>query len=83
MPDALAKTIPIWCVVINRAVRKKRFQLRGESETEDCNNGWDTQLYTSSRVIAPSEHRSIEARLEDFVQKLLVRLILLIYTLFL
>ncbi|KAJ3515773.1 hypothetical protein NMY22_g14359 [Coprinellus aureogranulatus] len=42
IPDALSKTVPIWCAVINRAI-----QLRNPDITQD---GWDNQLYTPADV---------------------------------
>lgn len=54
MPDALTKTIPIWCVVINRL-------LFGDTPAAH-------QLFTHKDVVGPSEHAQIEARLETFVE---------------
>ncbi|KAL8728044.1 MAG: hypothetical protein Q9166_005644 [cf. Caloplaca sp. 2 TL-2023] len=53
MPDALSKTIPIWCAVLNRLLFDKENQ--------------DVGLYTPETVLGPSEHSQIEARLENFV----------------
>lgn len=54
MPDALAKTIPIWCFVINR--------LLFGYETERL------ELFTPKNVVGMSEHAQINARLDGFVQ---------------
>jgi tRNA A64-2'-O-ribosylphosphate transferase len=54
MPDALAKTIPIWCVVINRLL----FGHKGDQ----------TELYTPRNAVGLSEHAQIESRLDGFVQ---------------
>lgn len=59
MPDALAKTIPIWCVVINRL-------LFPENKT-----GFD--LFTPRDVVSASEHVQIEARINGFVDGAKVR----------
>lgn len=62
IPDALSKTVPIWCCVINRAVAR----YRGNND-----GNWDTQFYSLPSVVSRSEHAQIESRLEDFVEKLL------------
>lgn len=57
MPDALSKTIPIWCSVLNRALFPSAVE---------CH-----ELYTPPQVISPSEHAQITARLEGFLQSFL------------
>ncbi|KAL9103678.1 MAG: hypothetical protein Q9163_001304 [Psora crenata] len=54
MPDALSKTIPIWCCVINR--------LLFESEAQAY------ELRTPKEVISESEHAQIEARMDGFLR---------------
>ena len=56
MPDAISKTVPIWCAVINRIVFP-----------EDPAAG---KLHTPSQVVEGSEHAQIEARLDGFVRDL-------------
>jgi tRNA A64-2'-O-ribosylphosphate transferase len=56
MPDALSKTIPIWCSVINRFL----FQDRPE---------WH-QLYAPPQVVSDTEQAQISARLPSFVTSL-------------
>jgi tRNA A64-2'-O-ribosylphosphate transferase len=63
-PDALSKTIPIWCAVINRAVVLRYPEILSE--------GWDTALYTSRASVSPTEHAQIEQRIEDWSKKLSV-----------
>ncbi|KAJ3569476.1 hypothetical protein NP233_g5029 [Leucocoprinus birnbaumii] len=47
MPDALSKTVPIWCAVINRAILIRR----QKHEAEPCSpTDWDTKLYTPPGV---------------------------------
>ena len=59
MPDALSKTIPIWCAVLNRLLFE---------------DDWDMQnLHTPEWAVGASEHAQIEARLDDFVQGAKVR----------
>lgn len=59
MPDALSKTVPIWCCVMNRAI----FPETGPHK-----------LYTPPTAVSASEHAQIEKRLEGFVRDFLVSL---------
>jgi hypothetical protein len=59
MPDALSKTIPIWCCVINRAV----FAMEG-----------DHAMYTPPHAVSSSEHAQISNRIDGFMQQFLVGL---------
>lgn len=56
MPDALSKTIPIWCSVINRFF----FPSRPESH----------KLYTPPQVVSDTEHAQISALLPSFLASL-------------
>lgn len=56
MPDALSKTVPIWCCVMNRAI----FAETGPHK-----------LYTPPTAVSASEHAQIENRLEGFVRDFL------------
>jgi tRNA A64-2'-O-ribosylphosphate transferase len=56
MPDALLKTVPIWCYVLNRVLFPELTHA----------------LYTPPQSISESEHTQIEARLDGFVQQLKV-----------
>ncbi|KIK22315.1 hypothetical protein PISMIDRAFT_102651 [Pisolithus microcarpus 441] len=62
MPDALSKTIPIWCSVINRALLLK------------CHpsgfDGWDTTIYTPPGVVSTQERHQIEAKLDEWAAEL-------------
>ncbi|KAI1075852.1 initiator tRNA phosphoribosyl transferase [Whalleya microplaca] len=57
MPDALSKTVPIWCCVLNRAL----FPESPESHA----------LYTPPAAVSRSEHAQIEARIPEHVAALL------------
>lgn len=59
MPDALSKTIPIWCAVMNRL-------LFGDKDQA-------IRLHTPTTVVAPSEQSQIESRLDEFVSEARVR----------
>ncbi|KAJ7032725.1 initiator tRNA phosphoribosyl transferase [Mycena alexandri] len=61
LPDALAKTVPIWCVVVNRAVL-----LRFPENKE----GWDTALYTPPAAVSAQEHAQIAARIDVWAEAL-------------
>ncbi|KAJ7603724.1 initiator tRNA phosphoribosyl transferase [Mycena rosella] len=60
IPDALSKTVPIWCVVVNRAV----LQVYPEKV------GWDTTLYTPPGAVSSQEHNQIEQRLDTWAKAL-------------
>ncbi|OJA19419.1 hypothetical protein AZE42_02264 [Rhizopogon vesiculosus] len=62
MPDALSKTVPIWCAVINRVVLKT---------TPDVDaDAWNTRLYTPPGVVSAQEHDQIEQRLDGWADDL-------------
>ena len=54
MPDALSKTIPIWCSIVNRSL----FPTKPEYHS----------LYTPPQAVSSSEHAQIAARLDDFAE---------------
>jgi tRNA A64-2'-O-ribosylphosphate transferase len=54
MPDALSKTIPIWCSVLNRALFP---------DNNECH-----ELYTPPQAVSSSEHAQISVRIEGFLQ---------------
>ncbi|KAL4071269.1 tRNA A64-2'-O-ribosylphosphate transferase [Scleroderma yunnanense] len=62
IPDALSKTVPIWCSVINRA-----FLRRPQSPNFDT---WDTTLYTPPAVVSAQEHNQIEQKLDAWAAEL-------------
>lgn len=55
MPDALSKTIPIWCAVLNRALFPSH------------RPGPRHALHTPPQVVSPSEHAQIAALLPKFL----------------
>jgi tRNA A64-2'-O-ribosylphosphate transferase len=55
MPDALSKTIPIWCAVLNRA-------LFLDAKVA-------TSLHTPPQSVSASEHAQIEQKLQQFVDQ--------------
>ncbi|KAG9008895.1 hypothetical protein FRB93_005945 [Tulasnella sp. JGI-2019a] len=59
-PDALSKTVPIWCCVVNRAVALKFGLL----------TSFDINLYSPTSAVSRSEHSQIEQRLEGWTSKL-------------
>ena len=65
MPDALSKTVPIWCAVVNRTVAKL-YQLP--------QNEYDCNLYTPPQVVSAQEHAQIETRIEVWADSLAVRI---------
>ncbi|KAJ7188869.1 initiator tRNA phosphoribosyl transferase [Mycena filopes] len=61
LPDALAKTVPIWCAVVNRAVL-----LRFPEDKV----GWDAALYTPPGAVSAQEHAQIAARVDGWAEAL-------------
>ncbi|XXH00057.1 hypothetical protein Hte_006399 [Hypoxylon texense] len=59
MPDALSKTVPIWCCVLNRVL------------FPDAPGSHHHQLFTPPNAVSPSEHAQIEARIPEHVASLL------------
>ncbi|KAH7378376.1 initiator tRNA phosphoribosyl transferase-domain-containing protein [Phaeosphaeria sp. MPI-PUGE-AT-0046c] len=58
MPDALSKTVPIWCCVMNRVV----FRSAGEE---------GLGMFTPPQAVSESERSQIEARIGGFVAQFL------------
>ncbi|KAJ5043173.1 uncharacterized protein L3040_004554 [Drepanopeziza brunnea f. sp. 'multigermtubi'] len=56
MPDALSKTIPIWCAVLNRVLFPNERQRH--------------HLYTPPQVVSESEHAQVTALLPSFAEAL-------------
>ena len=63
MPDALSKTVPIWCAVLNLASEKKY----GCPAAAGKGMGLETPRW----MVPPTEHDQIEARIDGFVHTLL------------
>ena len=78
LPDALSKTVAIWCAVINRAIR-----LRGgipspspsdiAAADPDPDLDVDVDLRTPPGAVSPHEHAQIAARLDGWATALAVR----------
>jgi tRNA A64-2'-O-ribosylphosphate transferase len=66
MPDALSKTVPIWCAVINRVVHHL-YHLSLDSD-------WDMNLYTPPGTVSAQEHHQIEQKVDAWAHSLAVRL---------
>ncbi|GJE90947.1 initiator tRNA phosphoribosyl transferase [Phanerochaete sordida] len=60
LPDALSKTVPIWCAVMNRAICLRHGK----------GSDWDTTLYTSPVAVSRQEHAHIETQLEEWATTL-------------
>ncbi|EJD40323.1 initiator tRNA phosphoribosyl transferase [Auricularia subglabra TFB-10046 SS5] len=60
LPDALAKTVPIWCAVINCAI-SRRFHV----------GQWQTELFTPPATVSASEHDQIKSHIEEWANELL------------
>ncbi|KAF9048646.1 tRNA A64-2'-O-ribosylphosphate transferase [Panaeolus papilionaceus] len=64
IPDALSKTVPIWCSVINRAMKIRYPDIQPDIK------GWNTNLYTPPNVVSMQEHHQIELRLDGWAKAL-------------
>lgn len=62
MPDALSKTIPFWCCVINKIV------FGAEMKGSEALN-----LFTPPAAVSESENTQMERRVDGFVKQFLVR----------
>lgn len=58
MPDALSKTVPIWCAVFNRLLFPDLLDAH--------------KLYTPPKCVSSSEHSQMEDQLDGFVNQLQV-----------
>lgn len=54
MPDALSKTVPIWCVVLNRLLFPERLGMH--------------DLHTPKNSVVASEHTQMNGKIDQFVQ---------------
>ncbi|KAI5115176.1 hypothetical protein M0805_003343 [Coniferiporia weirii] len=61
IPDSLSKTVPIWCSVVNRALK-----IRNNAPSDD----WDVQLYTPPQSVSKQEHSQIEDKLNGWADSL-------------
>lgn len=65
MPDALSKTVPLWCCVLNRALFPAGEGSRDEAAQKDTQT-----LYTPPGVVSASEHSQMLARVPGYVENL-------------
>ena len=78
LPDALAKTVPIWCAVVNRALRLRSAVSDGAdtaSDSAEAQTPWleDGDLHTPPGVVGAHEHAQIATRLDGWAAGLAVR----------
>ena len=76
MPDSFSKTVPIWCAVINRALKLRSL---APSRTA-CTQEWDTQLHTAPQSVSKSEHSQIEEKLDAWAKALAVSCFFIVNT---
>ncbi|KAF8055783.1 tRNA A64-2'-O-ribosylphosphate transferase [Lyophyllum atratum] len=62
IPDALSKTVPIWCAVVNRAIARR---FPGPDKAT-----WDMALYTAAGAVSAQEHHQIEQRIDAWADAL-------------
>ena len=68
IPDSLSKTVPIWCAVVNRALRRLYSDVNSSAD-------WDTNLYTPPNAVSRQEHEQIQSRLDGWADSLVVSLL--------
>ena len=66
-PDSMLKTLPIWCCVVNRAVRMYRFR---SADAVGCDCEWDVQLHLNP-LVPENERSAIETRLDAWAEGML------------
>ncbi|PWN41471.1 initiator tRNA phosphoribosyl transferase [Ceraceosorus guamensis] len=81
LPDALSKTLPIWCAVLNEASFRRHGVPRMELQRQTTSHHSQEQqraerhplasLRTYLSAVSPQEHADIESRLHDWAEKLL------------
>lgn len=76
-PDSLAKTIPIWCAVMNRAIHRYRTSTAtaaASSTTAHTDHRmiecWDMELHCLPSIVPEQEQEQICQRLDGFVDRL-------------
>ena len=76
LPDALSKTVPIWCAVVNRATRLRSLTEAPSSSdvtgTATADFDLDYDLRTPPGAVSPHEHAQIVARLDSWAAALVV-----------
>ncbi|KAE8210329.1 hypothetical protein CF327_g5777 [Tilletia walkeri] len=65
MPDALSKTIPIWCAVLNRASALSHPE-SGADRVKDSDS-----LVTPERLVSRSEHEQMDSRVDLWAKALM------------
>ncbi|KAL7528286.1 hypothetical protein ACHAWF_002509 [Thalassiosira exigua] len=68
LPDSFSRTIPIWCLVINRIVRRYRQELGLDCISDD--EEWDTNLHTPWCIVSGEEHAEISSLVDNRVEML-------------
>ena len=68
MPDSFARTIPIWCAVLNRIAARFRRELNMPIIPSD--DEWDDTLYTPEWIVSKEEHETMESWINVRVQEL-------------
>ncbi|KAI0262236.1 tRNA A64-2'-O-ribosylphosphate transferase [Gloeopeniophorella convolvens] len=71
LPDALSKTVPIWCAVVNRALRLRGF-VPSDNATKETEDPWDAaaELHTPPDTVSAHEHAQIATRLDGWAANL-------------
>ncbi|GAA5992732.1 hypothetical protein JCM5350_004294 [Sporobolomyces pararoseus] len=69
-PDALSKTIPLWCATLNAARQKLLPPDPSNSSVSEDDWRREGTLYTSPQAVGPSEHAQIAKQIEKWATDL-------------
>ncbi|RKP14011.1 tRNA A64-2'-O-ribosylphosphate transferase, partial [Piptocephalis cylindrospora] len=71
LPDALSKTVPIWCAVLNGAIKRQRDALSSGKDTVHRVIDWNTAFYAPPSTVSDSERAQIAEKISGWVDALL------------
>ena len=66
LPDSFSRTVPIWCCVLNRIVKRYRIEMK----VDHREIRWDVKLYTPACSVSSEEHELISNLIDSRVQLL-------------
>ncbi|GME94801.1 unnamed protein product [Ambrosiozyma monospora] len=73
MPDALSKTVPIWCAVLNNIMDDGELNTTNGSSTDETkvvDEDPAKWLFTPPGTVSPSEHQRISKKLPQLIKKM-------------
>jgi tRNA A64-2'-O-ribosylphosphate transferase len=67
IPDALSKTVPIWCAVINRVAGRLSQVIKNDDDDDNDENKW-LELQFPKESVSPQEIAAINRLIPSFVR---------------